>query len=71
MVRVTDEHSGEINLVFAEVSYRNGKPVGWNQCYMIGDSVDDLRELADRLREACNHPVIDARAIEAMGIVAV
>lgn len=48
-------------LVFAEVYYNDDtkKPYAWSDPAMVGDSLDELKELVGRLNEALNHPVLD------------
>ena len=41
-----------------EVHYEDGKPTGHGQPFLLGDSVDDLRETYERMQEAFKSPVL-------------
>lgn len=58
---VRKRQAGETILMFAEVYYREGKakPYAYNEPFMHGDDIAELRELAQRLRTAVEQPILD------------
>lgn len=59
VVRVTS--GDETYLMLAEVHYNDdGSPMGYGECFMIGDDIGELRQLVNRLADAVTHPVLEA-----------
>ena len=46
-------------LLFAEVSYMGGKPIGYTSPCLVGDDVDELRDVLVMLSDALNKPVLE------------
>lgn len=46
-------------LSFAEVHYENGKPVGYSDCFMCGETTETLQTLLAQLTRATQQPIID------------
>ena len=41
-----------------EVHYEDGEPTGHGESFLLGESVDDLRETYERMQEAFKSPVL-------------
>jgi predicted secreted protein len=56
---------GDEFVTFAEVFYDdNGKPEGYSTVCMVGDNIEEIREIANRLLKAADQPVLDATIFE-------
>ena len=70
VVRIKDGNGpGEDVLKFQEVHYDEdtGVPVGHSDIFTIGDTIEEMRELAQRLLKACDHPIMDEMAWPVQG----
>jgi hypothetical protein len=45
-------------LVFAEVTYIDGKPVGYTTPCLVGDDIEELRGVLEMLTAALDKPVL-------------
>ena len=41
-----------------EVHYEDGEPTGHGQSFLLGDSLDDLRETYEKIQEAFKSPIL-------------
>jgi hypothetical protein len=56
---------GDEYYTFAEVFYDdNDKPEGYSTVCMVGDNIEEIREIANRLLKATDQPVLDATIFE-------
>lgn len=56
---------GDEYYTFAEVFYDdNDKPEGYSTVCMVGDNIDEMREIANRLLRAVDQPVLEATIFE-------
>lgn len=56
---------GDVYYTFAEVHYdENDKPEAYTNVCMVGDSVSEMQQLADRLLTATAQPVLEATIFE-------
>jgi hypothetical protein len=56
---------GDEYYTFAEVFYDdNDKPEGYSTVCMVGDNLDEMREIANRLLRAVDQPVLEATIFE-------
>lgn len=56
---------GDEYYTFAEVFYDdNDKPEGYSTVCMVGDNIDEIRQIANRLLKAADQPVLDATIFE-------
>lgn len=70
MVHSKDENTGEDILELAEVYYRDdGKPEMYGRPFLHSETVEGLRETAQRLLAACDKPVLEHDEIIANGVV--
>ncbi len=64
VIRHTDPW-GDVYYTFAEVHYdENDKPEAYTTVCMVGDSVSEMQQLADRLLTATAQPVLEAAIFE-------
>lgn len=61
VVRIKDGNGpGEDVLKFQEVHYEDdGTPMGHSDIFTIGETIEEMRELAQRLLKACDAPIMD------------
>lgn len=56
---------GDEYYTFAEVFYDDDdKPEGYSTVCMVGDNIEEIREIANRLLKAADQPVLDATIFE-------
>jgi hypothetical protein len=56
---------GDEYYTFAEVFYDDDdKPEGYSTVCMVGDNIEEIREIANRLLKATDQPVLDATIFE-------
>jgi hypothetical protein len=56
---------GDEYYTFAEVFYDdNDKPEGYSTVCMVGDNIEEIRQIANRLLKAADQPVLDATIFE-------
>jgi hypothetical protein len=56
---------GDEYYTFAEVFYDDDdKPEGYSTVCMVGDNIDEIRQIANRLLKAADQPVLDATIFE-------
>jgi hypothetical protein len=56
---------GDEYYTFAEVFYDdNDKPEGYSTVCMVGDNIDEIRQIANRLLKAADQPVLEATIFE-------
>jgi hypothetical protein len=54
------QEEGESVLALAEVYYNTlGKPMGYCMASAVGESIDDLHEYVDWMKEALAYPIIE------------
>jgi hypothetical protein len=56
---------GDEYYTFAEVFYDDDdKPEGYSTVCMVGDNIEEIREIANRLLKAADQPVLEATIFE-------
>ena len=56
---------GDEYYTFAEVFYDdNDKPEGYSTVCMVGDNIEEMRQIANRLLKAADQPVLEATIFE-------
>jgi hypothetical protein len=56
---------GDEYYTFAEVFYDdNDKPEGYSTVCMVGDNIEEIRQIANRLLKAADQPVLEATIFE-------
>jgi hypothetical protein len=56
---------GDEYYTFAEVFYDDDdKPEGYSTVCMVGDNIDEIRQIANRLLKAADQPVLEATIFE-------
>ena len=64
VIRHTDPW-GDVYYTFAEVHYdEDGKPEAYTTVCMVGDDIDEMQEIANRLLVASAQPVLDVKVFE-------
>ena len=59
LIRFKEPGSDDVFYKFAEVSYEDGKLIGYHDPFMWSEDVDGMQELADHLLKASAQPVLD------------
>jgi hypothetical protein len=56
---------GDVYYTFAEVFYDDdGKPDSYSTVCMVGDNIEEMQQIADRLLMATAQPVLEAKDFE-------
>lgn len=58
LMNCPSENGGDDYFCFVEVHYEDGKPIGYTEAFMGGDTVDEVRELMTWLQGALDKPVL-------------
>ena len=58
------ENGGEDLYTFKEVYYTDDKPHSYSEPFMCGDSVDELKEMVQRLEKALGEPALHEKDFE-------
>ena len=58
LMNCPSENGGDDYFCFVEMHYEDGKPIGYSEAFMGGDTVEEVRELVTRLYGAMGKPVL-------------